>query len=135
MNKAGIIKQAETSHMICTPWADSSDMWFVHVIVLSLTCAGIKGIQIPHENSLIFQQQSIPVLFLTKIHLQSTCQFFCSLIMFNWLIAKLLVSRSWLVEEDAVEVFHYYGVHLPSSFLFLVMNILQYFNNKVFRYY
>jgi hypothetical protein len=29
----------------------------------------------------------------------------------------LLVSRSELVEEDAVEVFHYYGFYLSSSFL------------------
>ena len=29
----------------------------------------------------------------------------------------LLVSRSGLVEEDAVQVFHYYGFHLSSSFL------------------
>ena len=29
----------------------------------------------------------------------------------------LLVSRSGLVEENAVEVFHHYGVHLFSFFL------------------
>jgi hypothetical protein len=29
----------------------------------------------------------------------------------------LLVSRSGLVEEDAIEVFHYYGFLLSSSFL------------------
>ena len=29
----------------------------------------------------------------------------------------LLVSMSRLVEEDAVEVFHYYGFHSSSSFL------------------
>jgi hypothetical protein len=34
-----------------------------------------------------------------------------------WLVGMLLFSRSGLVEEDAVEVFHYYGFHLSSSFL------------------
>ena len=34
-----------------------------------------------------------------------------------WLVGMLFVSRSWLVEEDSVEVFHYYGFHLSSSFL------------------
>ena len=29
------------------------------------------------------------------------------------MIGMLLVSRSGLVEEDAVEVFHYYGFHCP----------------------
>jgi hypothetical protein len=29
----------------------------------------------------------------------------------------LLVSRSGLVKEDAVEVFHHYGVHLSSFYL------------------
>ena len=33
------------------------------------------------------------------------------------LIGMLLVSRSRLVEKDAVEVFHYYGFYLSSSFL------------------
>ena len=33
------------------------------------------------------------------------------------LVGMLLVSRSSLVEEDAFEVFHYYGFHLSSSFL------------------
>ena len=33
-----------------------------------------------------------------------------------WLVGVLLVSRFGLVEEDAVEVFHYYGFHLSSSF-------------------
>ena len=32
-------------------------------------------------------------------------------------IGVLLVSRSRLVEEDAVEVFNYYSFHLSSSFL------------------
>ena len=35
----------------------------------------------------------------------------------RWLVGTLLASRSGLVEEDAVEVFHYYGFHLSSSFL------------------
>ena len=35
----------------------------------------------------------------------------------GWLLGMLLVSRSELVEEDAVEVFHYNGFHLSSSFL------------------
>ena len=35
----------------------------------------------------------------------------------HWLVGILLVSRSGLVEEDAVEVFHHYGFHLSSSFL------------------
>ena len=34
-----------------------------------------------------------------------------------WLVDLLLVSRSGHVEEDAVEMFHYYGFHLSSSFL------------------
>ena len=34
-----------------------------------------------------------------------------------WLVGMLLVSRSGLVEEDAVEMFNYYGFHLSSSFL------------------
>ena len=33
------------------------------------------------------------------------------------LVGMLLVSRSGLVEEDAIEVFRYYGFHLSSSFL------------------
>ena len=32
------------------------------------------------------------------------------------LIGMLLVSWFGLVEENAVEVFHHYGVHLPSFF-------------------
>jgi hypothetical protein len=35
----------------------------------------------------------------------------------SWLFGMLLVSRSGLVEEDAVEVFHYYSFHLSSSLL------------------
>ena len=45
----------------------------------------------------------------------------------GWLIGMLLVSRSGLVEEDAVEVFHYYGFHLSSSFL---MYNFKYFQGK-----
>ena len=33
------------------------------------------------------------------------------------LIGMLLVSRSGLVEENAVELFHHYGAYLASSFL------------------
>jgi hypothetical protein len=33
------------------------------------------------------------------------------------MVGMLLVSRSGLVEEDAVEVLHYDGFHLFSSFL------------------
>ena len=36
---------------------------------------------------------------------------------FGWLVGMLLVSRSGLVEEDAVEVFHYCDFHLTASFL------------------
>ena len=32
------------------------------------------------------------------------------------LVGMLLVSRFRLVEDDAVEVFHYYGFHVSSSF-------------------
>ena len=35
----------------------------------------------------------------------------------DWLICMLPFSWSGLVEEDAVEVFHYYGFYLSSSFL------------------
>ena len=35
----------------------------------------------------------------------------------DWLIGMLLVSRSGLVEDNAVKMFHHYGVHLFSSFL------------------
>ena len=33
------------------------------------------------------------------------------------IIGKLLVSRSGLMEVDDIDVFHYYGFHLSSSFL------------------
>ena len=33
------------------------------------------------------------------------------------MVGMLLVSRSGLLEEGAVEVFHYYDFHLSSSFL------------------
>ena len=33
------------------------------------------------------------------------------------LVGMLLVSRSGLVEDDAIEVFHYHGFRLSSSFL------------------
>ena len=35
----------------------------------------------------------------------------------GWMVGMLLVSRFRLVEEDAVEVFHYNGIYLSSSFL------------------
>ena len=41
--------------------------------------------------------------------------FFDTKLNVGWLVGMLLVNRSGLVEEDAVEVFHYYGFHL--SFL------------------
>ena len=37
--------------------------------------------------------------------------------MIDWLIAILLVRRSGLMEENAVEIFYHYVVHLSSSFL------------------
>ena len=40
----------------------------------------------------------------------------------GWLTGMLLFSRSGLVEEDAVEVFHSYGFHLSSSFLMYNFN-------------
>ena len=36
----------------------------------------------------------------------------------------LLVSKSGLVEENAVEVFHHYGVHLSSSLLMQIFSWL-----------
>jgi hypothetical protein len=36
---------------------------------------------------------------------------------YSWFVGMLLVSRSRLVEEDAVEVIHYNAFHLSSSFL------------------
>ena len=41
----------------------------------------------------------------------------CSILSQLGLIGMLLVSRFGLVEEDADEVFHYYGFHLSSSLL------------------
>ena len=38
-------------------------------------------------------------------------------ISFDLLIGMVIVSKSGLVEEDAVEVFHYYCFHLSSSVL------------------
>ena len=40
-----------------------------------------------------------------------------SIINIDSLIGMLLVSMSGLVEENAVEMFRYYGAHLSSSFL------------------
>ena len=42
----------------------------------------------------------------------------------SWLVGILLVSRSGLVEENAVEVFHHYGVHLSSSLLMQIFSWL-----------
>ena len=39
------------------------------------------------------------------------------ILIIGWLVGMLFVSRSGLVEEDAVEIFHYYDFHLSSSFL------------------
>ena len=41
-----------------------------------------------------------------------------------YLIGMLLDSRSLIVEENAVEVFHHYGVHLSSSFLMENKNVV-----------
>ena len=41
------------------------------------------------------------------------------------LTGMLLVSRFGLVEEDAVEVFHYYEFHLSSSFLKYKFEVLS----------
>ena len=38
-------------------------------------------------------------------------------VLIDWLVGMLLVSTSGLEEEDAVELFHHYGIHLSSSFL------------------
>ena len=46
-----------------------------------------------------------------KVHLRST-----SPQSVLWVIGMVLVGRSELMEEDAVEVFHYYGFHLSYSF-------------------
>ena len=50
---------------------------------------------------------------------------------YNWLVGMLLVSRSGLVEQDAVKVFHYYGFHLSSSFLMYNFKSFQGNNNVV----
>ena len=54
--------------------------------------------------------------------------FLVAKVYFNWLVGMLLVSRSGLVEEDAVEVVHYYGFHLSSSFM---MYNLKCFTGKI----
>ena len=43
----------------------------------------------------------------------------------------LLVSRSGLVEDDAVEVFHYYSFHLSSFFLDVKFQVLS---GKIIRW-
>jgi hypothetical protein len=45
----------------------------------------------------------------------------------------LLVSRYGLVEDDAAEVFHYYGFHLFSCFL--MYNFKSFGENNVENYY
>ena len=39
------------------------------------------------------------------------------MMMMMMMMMMMLVSMSGLVEEDIVKVFHYYSVHLSSSFL------------------
>jgi len=47
----------------------------------------------------------------------------------------LLLSRSGLVQENAVEVFHHYGVNLSSSFLCKISSPFMENNNVVvFRF-
>ena len=50
-----------------------------------------------------------------NINLPTDCWYYLNRVL--WLVGMLLVSRSGLVEEDAVKVFHYCGFHLSSSFL------------------
>ena len=46
--------------------------------------------------------------------------------LFNWwLIGVLLVSRSGLVEEDVIEVSHYYGFHLSFSSLDIKFKVIS----------
>ena len=49
----------------------------------------------------------------------------------GWLVGMFLVSRSGLVVGDAVEVFHYYGFHLSSSFLMYNVKSFRETNNVV----
>ena len=44
----------------------------------------------------------------------------------------LLVNRSGLVEEDSVEVFHYYDFHLSSSFFLCKVSSSFVENNNTF---
>ena len=44
--------------------------------------------------------------------------------MYDCLIGMLFVSRSGLVEENAVEGYHRYGVHLSSSLLMQIFGWL-----------
>ena len=41
------------------------------------------------------------------------------------MIGMLLVSRTGLVEEDAVEVFHYYGFNLSSLVFYVKLQVLS----------
>ena len=43
---------------------------------------------------------------------------------YDWLIGMLLVSRSGHVEDNAVKLFHHYGVHLSSSLLMQIFSWL-----------
>ena len=45
-------------------------------------------------------------------------------LLIGWLISILVVSMSGLVEENAVKVFHHYGVHLSSSLLMQIFSWL-----------
>ena len=49
----------------------------------------------------------------------------------GWLVGMLLVSRSGLVEEDAVEVLHFYDFHLSSPFLMYNFKFFRENNNVV----
>ena len=73
---------------------------------------------VTHGNSLQFHQLFSDIFcvadksFINKPLL--SCFVWCKPHIINWLIGMLLVSRSGLVEENAVEIFHHYGVHLSS---------------------
>jgi len=47
------------------------------------------------------------------------------------MIGMRLISKSGLVEEDGVEVFHYVGFHLYSSFLCKISRPFRKYNNVV----
>jgi hypothetical protein len=83
--------------------AESLQLLQKHLSIASLQCCWV---QTPHDDT---------VNFISCI--QKT--------ILNWLIDMLLVSRSGLVKENAVEEFHHYGVHLSSSFLKLNVKSFQ----------